>query len=571
MSGQRVHFEIFLRRTPGGAWILNDALDERNSALETARSLMADRQAVAVRVSKETFHEETGGFDSVVILSLGMADTPAKSRPKVEAQAICIVAQDLYTFHARERIGRLLEAWLHRERATPFELLHRADLAERLEATPVDLRQALQKVATPEAHARNKSVAEMVKVFEALVGRAIERLIADAHKGLFPKFDTQGFAEAAERLAQHPDRGYLLGAGIATALAAASSWSAKVTLLLDMADAAPKTGPGRSGALHTLMQPLAEILEAKPGIEELLGSPEDLGGRLAAMTRLAAHQMVERLIRVEPSVGKVMPALSPLATRLADWLAHDAFQDVRAALGRRVLRELNGPRRLKPGDAGGEIHVLRALGMSLTAAAGKLLPQEDVQAAFTGRSRTLVTSDFVEAYLAQTVSPWDEVEALVWLAENVVGAANKREASGWLRAALESLRFEKGLLRLNDNPGQLLASLAKLQRSVGGCGLAPEDSAPLQAKLGEFGGVIEARAKVVAGVARANAPVLQRLTLLLSLAVGESAPLGRAADRARLEAVRLVKLNETRAELTLAPPQQMETVRNLLQRARLAA
>ena len=343
-----------------------------------------------------------------------------------------------------------------------------------------------------------------------------------------------------------------------------------MTHLLDLADAAPTSGPARNAALHILMQPLAEILETQPGIDDVLGPTPDLGARLAGMTRLAAHKMVELLIKTEPSVAKGMPELSPLAQRLAEWLPHEAFQDVRAALGRRILRELMGPRRLKPGDAGAEIQVLRALGMSLTAAAGKLLPHDDVAAAFTSRSRTLVTGDFVEAYLAQALSPIQVVEALIWLSENVVGAANKREAAGWLRSVVESIRFERALRDGDESPAQQLACLARLQRTVGGCGLAEADYEPLQAKLGQFGDVIEARAKIVSGVARANAPAVHRLMLLLKLALGESAPLGPAAMRARHEAMRLAKQHDTRTELAAAPD-QMQNVRDLIQRAALAA
>ena len=77
----------------------------------------------------------------------------------------------------------------------------------------------------------------------------------------------------------------------------------------------------------------------------------------------------------------------------------EAFDGVRAALGKRVLHELHGPRRLHPDDPEGEIVALRALAMVLTASAGRLLPLEDVQAAFLDRSKRLVASDFVVAFL----------------------------------------------------------------------------------------------------------------------------------------------------------------------------
>jgi hypothetical protein len=208
--------------------------------------------------------------------------------------------------------------------------------------------------------------------------------------------------------------------------------------------------------------------------------------------------------------------------------------------------------------------------MTLTAASGKLMPLEDVQAAFTTRSKMLVTGDFVEAYLGQDMTSRQEAEALIWLTENVIGPANKRQAGGWLKAVITSLRFEKDITGSDETAPAKLAVLANLQRQVARCGLVKEDFEPLQERLGEIGGEIEARAKVAHNVARADAPPLQRLTLLLKLAVGESAPLGPASSRARVEALKLVKQDATRAALA-SDPAQVETVRDLFQQAGMAA
>jgi hypothetical protein len=414
------------------------------------------------------------------------------------------------------------------------------------------------------------SVHELIRVFHALVERAVDRLMKDFKRGAMPNLDKEGFAPAAERVVKEPERGYLLGAGVAASIAPAKTWGEKVDRLIDLAEAAPKQGASRTLALATLEQPLAEILESKPGIVDVLGKGKDLGESLAAMTRLAAWDAVDRLIKVEPSVAKVMPELSPLAQRLARWLAGDGFVEVRTALGRRILRELNGPRRLCPGDAEAEIDVLRALAMSLTAASGKLLPLEDVQAAFSARSRMLVTGDFVEAYLGQGKSAREEVAALIWLTENVIGAANKRQASAWLQAVVNSLRFEKEMTLADESPAMRLAQLAELQRAVARCGLVPEDFEPAQQRMGELGGMVEGRAKVALSLARAETSIVHKLGLLLKLATGDSAPLGPAADRARAEALKLVRHEDTRAELARSP-ETMTAVRDLIQQSGLAA
>ena len=169
MDGFRVHFEVFIRKIPGGPWVLDLATENRANAIRHAEEMMAEGRVAAVRVSKETFDEETREFQTVVILKLGQAEGVGKVRPKEEPQPLCVTPQDLYTLHARERIGRLLEGWLERNHATPFELLHRPDLVEKLEASGIDLQHAVQKLAVPEAHARGMTVHELIRVFQALI------------------------------------------------------------------------------------------------------------------------------------------------------------------------------------------------------------------------------------------------------------------------------------------------------------------------------------------------------------------------------------------------------------------
>jgi hypothetical protein len=343
-----------------------------------------------------------------------------------------------------------------------------------------------------------------------------------------------------------------------------------VIAILDMADEAPAEGPGRKLALTVLEQPLSEVLSAGAGLGDVLGKDLDLGGLLAALTRLMAREPVEMLMRHDPNVARVMPEMTRAAERLGAWTGKDGFETVRMALGKRILRELNGPRRLRPDDPVAEIDILRALAMSLTAAAGQLLPIDDVQAAFSMRSRMLLTSDFVAAYLGQGKSALEEAKALVWLAENVIGAANKRQAAHWIASVIKGLRFETEMRNSDESPASRLAKLASLQKQVRRCGLATADSDELAAFLGVMGGQIEAAARLSASLARAPAPSLQRLTLLLKLASGESAPIGPAADSARNEAIILIKSPQTRAEIA-ADPRNIEAVKTLVQRAGLSA
>jgi hypothetical protein len=570
MVGAKVHFELFARKTLKLGFVLELATEDRAKALEAAAEYLAGGRAIAVKVTKETMDPETGEFQSICIFNKGEQSKP-KSKTQVEDTGVlCVSPSDLYTSHARERIGRLLDGWLQRHKATPFDLLHRADLVEKLEASGTELQHAVQKIAIPEAQAKGLSVHEVIRTFTKLIEQSIERVLQSQKQGVFPDLKKEGFAEAAKRLMSDPDRGYLLGAGIANDLAIAASWKDKVGRLLDLADKAPTDAGPRALAFQVLEQPLSEILGARAGLADVLGNELDLGGSLAALTRLAAPEVVDALVGMDPLVARLTPQLNGPAARLAIWLDSEHFEGVRKALAKRVIDELRGPRRLRPGDPVGEIEITRVLAMLLTAAGGKLLQPDDIREAFTQRSATLVASDFVSSYLLACKSGAEEVQALVRLAENVTGGANKRQASQWLSANITGLKFERELREGAETASAKLALLAETQRAVSRAGLHESDAEDLRCKLGDLGGVIEAESRLVASIARSPASTPQRLALLLRLAAGEAGPVGPVATRAKAEVMKLLKAPEARVELA-SSPETMLKLKPLIQAAGLAA
>jgi hypothetical protein len=550
MSSGQVHFEVFARRRQNSALALELATEDRARALAYAEELLG-LGSCAVRVSKEILDPETGEYASVVILAKGTAAPKEKTAPN-DGPA-CVSPADLYTVHARQRIVRLLDGWLYRHRVIPFELLHRPDLAERLEASSTDLQHAVQKIAIPEAQAKGCSVHEVIRTFNGLIERAIARLIQDGRKGAFADFKTEPFAIACARLAGQPEGAYQLGGGVAGYLADAKTWADKIHRLLDLADQAPVDPRLRALAFQVLEQPLGEILGSKAGIADLLGPDLDLGSRLAAMTRLIAGQAVEMMEKFDPAIGRAIPPLEGPAQRLSLWMQGSHFQAVRLAVGKQVIAEIKGSRRLRPSDPNGEIDVLRALAMALTAAAGKLLPADEIRDGFIERSSMLIGAEFVTAAVGGAESAYEEVRILLRLAENVTGPTNKGQAAKWLIGAVTALRFEREMRGGAESPMVRLGALADLQRAMTRVELPEADRVTLARRLGDIGGLIEADAKLVAAVLRAPLSSVQRLTHLLKMAMGETVPNGPAAARARDAVVKLSQSPDIRADLAKAP------------------
>lgn len=566
-----VHYELYIRKTAPAPWSLMLATEERKAALDAAEEILSDKRAVAVRVTKETLDPETMAFNSVTILTKG---APEAQRKRLVADndksPNCMGPQDLYAPHARELIGRVLEDWLMRQGATAFELLHRPDLAERLEASGVELQHALQKVAIPESQNTGQTAHDLIRHYQRLADQASERLIAAGRKGSFPDLTKRPLAEVAQKLAGTPDRAFVMGGVVSGALIGLRGARPRLDRLMDLADAAPKDGGPRALVMVAIEQILCELLAARTSLAEILGPALDQGGSLAAVVRMVAPREIEALIEMDPRMALLTPSVDGPAARLGRRLEAGEYPVLAAALARMVLRELMGPRRLRPSDAPGEIDILRTLAVSLTATAGRLLTLEEVQSAFTERSKSLVTADFVQAYVAPCETVLCEAEQLTRLCENVTGNANKRSAARWLAACVTSLRFESEMRISGQTAARKLQILAALTRSVKAAALSENDTEQILGGIGHVGGVIEAEAKLTASLARASAPVPQKLSALLRLAAGETAPLGPAADRAKTEAIKLFRAPEVRAALGAAP-ETIAPLKGLMKAAGLAA
>lgn len=587
-----IHYEVFVRKTIPDSWSLSMACESRQQAVDTAEELLASKRVCAVRVLKETLNPATGEFNSVVILTRGAPELKPNERRKKEPDGpICQGFQDLYAPHAREKIGRVLDDWLYRNVATTFELLHRPDLAEKLEASGVELQHAIQKVAVPESQSSGQSVHELVRHYQKLCEQAIERVLVTGRRKLFPNLEKMSFTEAVRGLNGKADRVFLMGGAVAGRLIGIKTSRSKLDRLMDLSDTAPTDPTARAMALAPIEQILCELMATSDHLTQILGPSLDQGGCLAAIVRMVAPREIQLLTERDARLALLIPPVEGPPARLGEYLARGEFPQLAASLARMVLRELKGQKRLRPSDPVGEIDILRALALSLTATAGRLLSMDEVQTAFIERSRNLVTADFVTSYTKTCATLQQEAEALAWLCENVTGQANKRAAARWLQACVVSLRFEnemRGEVRnaagqvsvqaigpgATKQTGQMVAHrlmiLSRLQKAVEKASLSDSDREAVVEILGKVGGVVEADVNLITQIGRATVTAAQKLSALLKLAAAETGPTGPVAERAKAEAVRLFRQPETRSDLT-GNPEAVMALRPLMQAAGLAA
>ncbi len=517
---RQVHFEVFRRSGARGGWALHEVLAERDRALTMAREMMQGEKATGVKVVKETYDEDTGDYLSLKIFEDGhnqMKIAPAQE--DTPPSLPCFKPDDLYSYHARQTMMRLLSDFLARNKITITELIHRADMLDKLEATGTLYQHAIQKIAVAQAASGSVPVQQIVKNLNELTTQAAQRVIRDQRKGLFPNPRSDQFAELATGLTGKGDALYLFNGALARHLRDTHGWNEKILALLEILESAPEATEPRTLVLSSIDAVMAEALSASTALHELLGHSENLA---EALTRL-----------VELFLGKCQPgpdqgALAALSGRFAA----DELPEARTAIANRIVAEVKSPKRQRPDSLVEELTALRRLANRVVLGVGKFLSHENLIAAFTLRSKRLVTQETLSGYI-HDCAPDEKMERLLFVEENIIGIENKRQLASFVMPVLNSASFESFFLDPKIPVLQRMQRLTQLQTRVRRSSFVDVQQEEIAGRMDRLAFDAAARAKLFENLtARSPNPVEQASTLL-KLAAGGFFTEGTLSEKAR--------------------------------------
>ena len=516
---REIHYEVFRRIGAKGGWTLHDVRSDRDSAIEMAQGLMKAEKATGVKVVKETYNDDTGDYLTLKIFEEGHNQVQVPVAQEDAPHAIpCFKPEDLYSYHARATIRRLVPDFLARNKITVTELIHRADMLEKLEATGTLYQHAIQKVAVAQAATTSANVQQIVKSLNELANASIQRVYRDQRKGLFPNPSADQFGELAKKLAPQGDASYVFNAALANHLKDARGWDQKVEMLLTVMESAPSEEAPRKLVLSSVDAILAEAMGGAAALHELMGAAETLG------------ESLDRL--VELFLGRAPKDAKHGLAKLTQHFAKDDLAEARTAVADRIVAEFKSTKRLAPDSVVDELKTLRRLANKVVLGVGKYLSHEDLVAAFTLRSKRLVTQEVLSSHI-DGAQPDEKVERLLFVEENVIGAENKRQLASFVMPVVNSAPFENFFANAKTPVLGRLQRLAFLQGKVRRSNFIEEQRQDVAAKMDKIALAAAVSAKLFESIeARATSPVDKAQTLL-KLTLGGFFTDGALSARAR--------------------------------------
>ena len=517
--GREIHYEVFKRVGARGGWTLHDVRSDRDISLSLAKELMATEQATGVKVVKETYNDDTGDYLTLKIFEDGHNQMKIEPAQEDAPNAIpCFKPDDLYSYHARATMRRLLVDYLSRNKITITELIHRADMLEKLEATGTVYQHAIQKVAVAQAANSTTPVQQIVKSLNELTTQAFNRVYRDQRAGKFPNPEAHQFAELAQQLFGQGDAAYLFNGALARHLKEASGWDEKVLMLLRIMEQAPSEEGPRKLILSSVDAILSEILNGSAALHELLGRAENLGQALSNLVTLYLGKPAE-------NGGEGLAALT-------SHFAADTLPEARTAIANRIVAEFKSNKRLCPDHMVEELKTLRSLANRVVMGVGKYLSHEDLVAAFTLRAKRLVTQEALAPYISEA-APDEKIERILFVEDNIIGAENKRQLSSYIMPILTSAAFDNFFQSPKLPLVQRLQKLAQLQMRVRRSGFIEVTKEEICARLDMLAGQVEARGKLFDSIRARNTSPVDKAQTLLRLATQGVLTEGRVSARAR--------------------------------------
>ena len=532
-AAREIHFEIFKRQGARGSWKLHEIAQLRDEALSTARTLLQTGNATGVKVVKESYDSQNGDYLSLKIFEDGHNKTSVDpDADDVPSSLPCFKPDDLYSYHARATITRLLSDYLARQKITVSELIHRADALEKFEATGTLYQHAIQRIAVAQAASTKKPVAQLIKDLNDLVSKAIGRVYRDDRAGAFADIEPEDFQRFTAKIASAGNAGYLINGALARHLADAKGWDEKLSRLLSLLTSCEGKETSQAQGNLVLRSSIdaitAEILSGSAALHELIGPHENLGDALSTLIHLFLGQL-----RPDKECG-------PGVVLLTRHFAADLLPEARTALASRVIAELKTSKKLSGDNLLEEIGVLRKIANKLVTGQSKYLSHDDIIAAFTRRSQRMVTYEVLARFLDPISLPDDKLEKLLLLEESIVGAANKRQLAAVMLPIANGQAFAAHFCNASSPVLVRLRRLCELQQRVLRSAVPDPKRRELTEVLDRIASEVEAKAHILEGLsARAMDPV-EKVQTLIKLAGNGVFTEGKLLTRARALTIALV-------------------------------
>jgi len=429
------NYEVLCRKDD--RWLVDSVHADRADALARAGELAGLAQHDAVRVVAEDDRSSTEAI--IFEQEIETQREKAATVTAIQDAPLCREIADYYAYPARRTIGRLIRQYLNENGLTVLELLFDANHLTALRRMEAFFNAAISRVAAIQADDAGDTLAGRSDALEVAFTRIRDRARTPraTNEGRTLLADEGLPALIARSRASEPAENWeiVVLETMAAALRSAADWSAKLSVLLDIAH---KGLDDESARLFD--EVVAEICDGAGAVGQLLGHKEN---RAAAFLTLVAMAQGQRTPRI---------ATDSLPDRLNRLSAGGALPLTNGVLLGRVARGMRDASPLTrdglDADRQAMTNLIRSLASPIGLAGGPDMAEavtRRIQTTFRG-DQDLEVADAVERIQIILPSQAAGIGYLVSVLQSSLGRANSKVVLSTLRETLRGLTSLSSLM-----------------------------------------------------------------------------------------------------------------------------
>lgn len=428
----KVHYEVLALEDKVSGWSLYEAKANREGALKLAKNLMDAGGLIGVKIVKQAYDEVSGDYRAITIYEDGLRRTLISAEEEdISDTALCTQPEEFYSGRSRKAIYRYVYTFLMLNRLTATELLHRADMLDKLENTGTFLQHAVQSAAMARSTVGKTSVQQCIRQLHDLVVRAYAKVFYDAKRDVFPNIKAEAFGKLATDLVSHSDGIYILNGALANYLRDCGSWNEKLIHLLRLTEVETSNEAGKKLLTAAVGGLAAEIVFSASAVMELIGPKDNFGEALYCLASLLNG-------RVPVSHDPKLPGMIVLCR----YFAQDQLPKARLTLAARLVAEIKRYKRLGAGSLLEELGAMEEIAQLAAQIPHKYMVRDSLTGALDLRSHRLITDDQLAPLLLETPVE-DQVDLLLTIARRIYGKHNKMKLLGVARHMIENEPFRE--------------------------------------------------------------------------------------------------------------------------------
>jgi hypothetical protein len=434
----------------------------------------------------------------------------------------CNKADDLFAPPARRVIGRILKDFLAKNKLTVTELLHRADMLDRVEATGTLYQFVVQQTAVARASSEKRPVQQIIRELNKLGSDLYDQVHQDQRSKLFRDLEAEDFDSFAADLTGQPRAAYRLNGTLARHLRDATTWGEKAERLMRVLELSRPDLPGRAVLTAAVDSIFAEVLTVPMAVLELIEPRDTFGEAVMAMVHLF-------LGRADSILYKDLYVIP----RLAWHFSLGTLPLSRAAVAGQILAQIYSLERLRSDTLDNEMRVFKQITDLVMGGLDDTLRREDAVPALELRSKRFVVSEAISVGLSNSVLPDERIDWLLFAENCVVGAMNKQALADVAIRIATADSFKTQFQLTSTALPKRLQRLAALSTAVQRSGFHENDRKKLAAVFDAVAFALARDTKLFETIEARPGSAVEKALALLQLCEDHTFTEGRLSEKVR--------------------------------------